>query len=116
MRCPICGNNELLFHLTLEPSYNMRRDDVEKNLPQIVAIQCKSGRCLFPVGEVLFKTLSLIYFNDTQHLERLDFIRRKTDAEVNVENLSYLDTVRLLNATLTEAVRRYNANTEHHLG
>jgi phosphoribosylformylglycinamidine (FGAM) synthase PurS component len=84
----------------------MRQGDVETNLPQIVAIQCKEG-CLFPIGEVLFKTLSLIYWTNIQHVERMEFLKIKLTHELNVENLAYFDNVKLLSATLDEAVRRY---------
>jgi hypothetical protein len=86
---------------------------METNLPQIVAIQCNSG-CVYPVGELLFKAVELIYWNDIRHLERLDLLRAKTGHEVEAENRAYLDNVKLLKATLDEAVRRYKRDDGFH--
>lgn len=118
MKCPLCKDkgidNDLILHISLEPEFSLRKGDKETALPQIVAIQCKSDEHVFPVGEVLFKTIELIYWATIQHLERTELLHGKLAHEIAAEGRSYMDTMKLLQATLDEAVRRYKSNTGYH--
>jgi hypothetical protein len=124
MICPQCKKNDLLVHVSLEPSVNLgrrandsagdtepkrRRGDLfESTLPKIIDIQCRTG-CQYPVGGNLFKIVETIYWAAATHQGRLDIIRAKAARENEIENRAYLDNVKLLQGMLEEALRRERA-------
>jgi len=115
MKCVLCNEYELSIHTSLEPQFDMTRERVEVVLPSIIAISCKGG-CLYPVGGVLFKTISLIYWSGARHVEQIEIIRAHATAELEKENRKYLADLGLLTATLQEAVRREQGGVYHPTG
>jgi len=119
MNCPIClqktppEEHELSIHVSLEPRFDFTRERVEVVLPEIIAIQCKGGDCLYPRGETLFLTLEMIYWAGAGHAEKIGMIRAHATRDIEIENRTYLDNLAQLTATLQEAVRRHHGSTYH---